>query len=199
MEKRKYQLKKRADAQDATRQRIVEATMALHEELGPRETTISAIAERAGVQRLTVYRHFGDEAALYQACTSCWFERHPPPAPPAGGVHRTLRAAEAAAREGLLALYRYYAGTQRMWKVSYRDVDLVPAMHGPMQRVDEYMEAYSNALAGAWPQPGVPALRATLNLAARFGTWQALSAQGLDEPAMAALAARWAAAAASRT
>lgn len=195
MDKRKYTLRKRAAQQDETRQRIVEATMALHEELGPRLTTISAIAERAGVQRLTVYRHFGDEAALFQACTSCWRERHPAPPLPAAAAAKDLRAAEAATREGLHALYRYYAGTRRMWEVSYRDVELVPALQGPMQGVLDYLAAYRDALAAAWPTPASPGLRATLALAVHFATWQSLADQGLDDTAMAALVARWAAAA----
>ena len=68
-EKRNYRMRRRAESQEETRQRIVEATMQLHEELGPRATSISAIADRAGVQRLTVYRHFQDEAAVFAACT----------------------------------------------------------------------------------------------------------------------------------
>ena len=198
MSKRKYTLGKRATRQDETRQRIVEATMALHEEVGPRETTISAIAERAGVQRLTVYRHFRDESALFQACTSCWLERHPLPVTATAAVACDAGGAEAAAREGLHALYRYYAGTQRMWEVSYRDVELVPALQAPMQRVSEYLDTYRDALAAAWPPPTAPALRATLAVAVRFGTWRALAAEGLDDSTMATLAARWAAAAAAR-
>ena len=67
MKKRKYTLKRRADKQQQTRERIVDAAMALHEELGPAATTISALAERAGVQRLTVYRHFENDEALFGA------------------------------------------------------------------------------------------------------------------------------------
>jgi AcrR family transcriptional regulator len=55
--------------------------MQLHEEIGPRATTISAIADRAGVQRLTVYRHFPDETAVFQACTAHWLSLNPPPDP----------------------------------------------------------------------------------------------------------------------
>lgn len=193
MEKRKYTQRKRAEQAGETRQRIVEATMALHEELGPRLATISAIAERAGVQRLTVYRHFEDEVALFQACTSCWLERHPPPAPP--GSAGPTRSAEALTRAGLLALYRYYAGTRRMWEVSYRDVDLVPALQAPMKAVGDYLVAYRDALAGAWPGQASPAMHATLWLAVQFSTWRTLDEQGLDDEAMASLAARWAKAA----
>jgi AcrR family transcriptional regulator len=189
MERRKYTLRKRAEQLDETRQRIVEATMALHEELGPRNTTISAIAERAGVQRLTVYRHFEDETALFQACTACWLERHPPPSPPADRE----RDAAAATRAALAALYAYYAGTRRMWEVSHRDVELVPALQAPMRQVAEYLDAYRDALAARWkPERGRAAdLRATLTLAVRFDAWRALADAGLDGPSAASLVVDW--------
>ena len=128
-EKRKYQQKKRAEAQAETRQRIVEATMALHEEVGPRATTISAIAERAGVQRLTVYRHFPDETAVFQACTSHWLSLNPPPAPEDWADAATPGERRAAA---LAAFDAYYGRTRAMWAASHRDVEQVPALQGPM-------------------------------------------------------------------
>ena len=67
--------------QEETRRRIVEAAAGLHENVGPRDTTISAIAEKAGVQRLTVYRHFPDETELFKACTAHWLALNPPPDP----------------------------------------------------------------------------------------------------------------------
>ena len=78
---RKYELKQRAESLAATRERIVEATVALHDSLGPARTTISAIAERAGVQRLTVYRHFPDERSLFEACSGHWTAQNPAPDP----------------------------------------------------------------------------------------------------------------------
>ncbi|MBX3605662.1 MAG: TetR/AcrR family transcriptional regulator [Piscinibacter sp.] len=190
MEKRKYTLRKRAEQQQDTRQRIVEATMALHEELGPRGTSISAVAERAGVQRLTVYRYFPDETALFQACTSGWLERHPLPGLP--GPAPTVRALAPALR----ALYAYYEATAGMWAASYRDVDAVPALHEPMRAVDDYLRRYADALASAWPAcAGDAALAAAARLAVQFSTWQTLAAAGLDTSAMAALMARLLAAA----
>src|ERR671918_294412 len=53
MKRGKYKLKKRAERQEETRLRIARATLELHETLGPSLTTISAIAERAGVGRPT--------------------------------------------------------------------------------------------------------------------------------------------------
>src|SRR5918995_7197902 len=80
---RKYQKKRRAEQQAETRQRIVEAMVALHREVGPARTTISAIAERAGVERLTVYRHFPDEYSMFEACTSHYATEVPGPDPTA--------------------------------------------------------------------------------------------------------------------
>ena len=80
---RKYELKARAEKQAATRRRIVEATSALHEEVGPARTTVSEIARRAGVERLTVYTHFPNETELFDACGQHWMDRHPPPDPSA--------------------------------------------------------------------------------------------------------------------
>src|SRR5437764_14629185 len=78
---RSYQLKRRAERQDQTRQRIIEAAIELHQTIGPAATTVSEIAERAEVGRVTVYRHFPDEPSLARACTGQHFKRHPFPDP----------------------------------------------------------------------------------------------------------------------
>src|ERR671925_69105 len=79
--KRPYRKKQRAEDEERTRRRITEATVALHETVGPLRTTVKAVAERAGVQRATVYRHFADEGALLAACQAHWVERQGPPDP----------------------------------------------------------------------------------------------------------------------
>ena len=81
MDGRKYELKKRAERQEETRRRIVEAAVDLHGTIGPARTSVSAIAERAGVQRHTYYRHFPDERTLGMACSGLHFERNPLPDP----------------------------------------------------------------------------------------------------------------------
>src|SRR4051795_12954052 len=78
-QKRKYELKARAEAQEATGARIAAVAAALHEEVGVARTTVADIARRAGVQRLTVYNHFPDLDALLPACTQHWLEEHPQP------------------------------------------------------------------------------------------------------------------------
>src|SRR3954471_24481802 len=78
-QKRSYELKARAEAQQATRERIAAAAAALHEKVGIAGTTVADIARRAGVQRLTVYNHFPDLDALLPACTAHWLGEHPQP------------------------------------------------------------------------------------------------------------------------
>jgi len=72
-------LGKRAEKQEDTRRRIVEAAVDLHCTIGPARTTVSQIAERAGVQRHTYYAHFPDERSLFLACSGLAMERDPLP------------------------------------------------------------------------------------------------------------------------
>src|SRR5450755_4612336 len=76
---RSYRMKRRAESQLQTRRRITESAVALHGTIGPARTSISAVAAHAGVRRSTVYRHFPDEAALFDACTAHWSASNPPP------------------------------------------------------------------------------------------------------------------------
>jgi AcrR family transcriptional regulator len=187
MKKRRYRQNQRAEQQLQTRERIVDAAMALHEELGPAATTISALAERAGVQRLTVYRHFADEQEILQACSSKWFGLHPPPElstiPPGNPAERT--------RTILRALFRYYADTQGMWRSLYRDRGEMDALEAPMQQFDGYLAAVEKILLDACAGRKTRPLRATIGHAVRFSTWQSLADQSLDASAMAALVSSW--------
>ena len=191
MMKRKYTLKRRASKQQQTRERIVDAAMALHEELGPAATTISALAKRAGVQRLTVYRHFENDKELFGACTSKWLGLHPPPdlskfenENPAVRTHAFL-----------LALFRYYRKTEKMWSGAYRDVEKVPALAEPMKGFDNYLAGIAKELAVDWAQSKPKLLQATLGHAVRFATWRSLAEQRLSDKAMADLVCSWARAA----
>src|ERR671936_3165341 len=103
-QRRKYTQQRRAEQQSETRRRIVEAVYALHGEIGPARTTIKAIAERAGVGRLTVYRHFADEGEIFAAC-SAHFQAETPPTDPAAWSGITEPAARL--RAALLAFYEY--------------------------------------------------------------------------------------------
>src|SRR3954466_2222451 len=111
-QKRPYRMKRRAELEEQTRRRITESAVALHGELGPARTSISAIAERAGVRRSTVYRHFPDENALFAGGSSHWREANPPPDPRAwAAVADPAARTEAALRE----LYAFYARTEEMY------------------------------------------------------------------------------------
>ena len=191
--RRPYRLKQRAEQQQQTREQIVAATMALHEELGPKATTVSAIAERAGVERLTVYRHFPDQQALFAACTARWMEMNEAPDPSAWGA---IAEPAARSRAALGALYAYYRKTERMWTVSYRDLSEVPALASGMAAFKRYLRSIADDLAKAWSTraPANRALRATVGHAVQFATWQSLAAEGLKPAEMAELVVRWIAA-----
>jgi AcrR family transcriptional regulator len=192
MTARKYTLKQRAERQERTRERIVEAAMALHQEIGPSRTTISAVAERAGVQRLTVYRHFPSDSDLFAACTSTWLGRNPPPA----AAPSTAGDALAQVRATLEAFYRYYRRTAQMWKSAHRDVDAVPALAAPMREFEAYLAAVAEELSAALEPAKGARMRvvATLRHALAFSTWRSLSEQRLGDAAMARLVTEWVAA-----
>jgi len=162
-----------------TRLRIVEATVALHRELGPAATTITAIAARAGVQRLTVYRHFPDDRALLGACSSHWGEDHPLPDPATwigfeDPRHRLEQALE--------AVYGYYAGGAPMLRSVLRDEAEVPELAEVMAPWWAYMRDVAAGLSAGW---GVTAdtqrlVRSAVGHALGFHTWDSLAREGLS-------------------
>src|SRR5436853_135621 len=126
-ETRKYALKARAEKQAETRQRIVEATAALHTEVGPAQTTVAEIARRAGVQRLTVYNNFPDEKELFEACGAYWLAENPPPDPTAA---LAIRNPAERLRAVLVPRYSWYRYTARTIETMRRDRP-VTAGRGP--------------------------------------------------------------------
>ena len=190
MKKRPYKMRKRAEDKRRTRERIVEATVELHGSVGPKNTTISAVAERAGVQRLTVYRHFPDEFALFSACSAHWSSLNPPP-----GFEEWGQIADPAGRTGaaLSALYAYYRRTASMLRLVYRDRDEVEALAGPIEGFQAYLDAIRDDLAAAWkPKGRKPALlTAAIAHGLAFSTWSSLSGLGLSDPRMSRLVRGW--------
>ncbi len=190
MTTRKYTKTRRAEQQDETRARIVDATVKLHEMLGPAQTSIMAIAEAAGVQRLTVYRHFPDDASLFEACSTRYLELHPPPQP---ATWADIERPGERSRAALSAFYRYYRQTEPMWRVAYRDVDQVAAMQAPMDRFEAYLDQVTDDLVQAWrttPAARKP-LRLTLRHALRFSTWQSLKNARLKDKQIVELVQGW--------
>lgn len=190
MSRRQYTQKRRAAKQAETRARIVQAIMELHEEVGPRATTVSGIAERAGVERLTVYRHFPNEASLFQACSARFLELNPPPDPAAW---QNLVAPGAYTRALLTSLYGYYRRTERMFTQVYRDADDIPALKATVDAFEAYLDGLRDHLLSRWAAAGSgdAALRAATGHALAFSTWSSLNAQKLDDPQMAELITRW--------
>src|SRR5262245_224787 len=69
MSPRRYRLDRRAEIAEETRRRIVKATYELHGEQGIHATTMTHIAERAGVSVGTVYHHFPTYQDAVFACS----------------------------------------------------------------------------------------------------------------------------------
>src|SRR5438477_8671872 len=123
--KRPYRKTRRAELEEQTRLRITESTVELHSTRGPARTSISAVAERAGVRRSTVYRHFPDEAALFAACSGHWLASNPPPDL---GAWAAIKDPEQRLRAALAEIYRYYRTTEPMMANLHRDEDSVPTV-----------------------------------------------------------------------
>jgi len=173
-ESRPYRMGKRLEEVEATRRRIVEATVELHGTVGPSHTTVSGVADMAGVQRSTVYRHFPDEEALFSACTSHWFARHPWPRPDDWRIDT-----DGAARleRGLGELYRYYDENQQMMFNSFRDIAIMPAFVGENLRAQ--LENMHTALVEPWGRPDDQRLQIAVRHALDFRTWMSLASNGL--------------------
>lgn len=187
--KRRYVLRVRGQQVAETRARIVEAIMRLHEEVGPRNTTVSAIAARAGVERLTVYRHFQDEAAMFAACSHRYLELNPPPDPAAwAGEPDPARRA----RRGLADLYAFFGRTWPMFEKIYRDVSEFESLKTIMGQFDTHLRSLADGLAAAWPRDKAIARRQViLRHATKFATWQSLEAEGVENGQKIELILAW--------
>ncbi len=167
--KRKYELKERARRKAETRERIVEATVALHTSIGPARTTISAIAERAGVERHTVYAHFPDDGSLLRACSAHWEAQHPSP------DFEQLAAIEDPVRRlrrSLGELYAWYASVELDLALFLRDATVDPATAGVVGEMTAAFDDLAEAVAQAWPRRR--GVRAAVGHAFEFETWRSL-------------------------
>jgi AcrR family transcriptional regulator len=166
---RKYELKRRAERQQETRRRIVEAAIQLHRTKGPARTTLSDIARAAGVQRHTLYRHFPDEREIGLACSGLFSELNPPPDPAGWG---TVADPGERLRVGLGAVYSWYEQVADMFTCVLRDAEVDPL---------------TRELA-----PGLgrsKRVQAALDLALDFRAWRRLRDSGLDATEAAGLMA----------
>jgi AcrR family transcriptional regulator len=174
MKPRKYELKQRADRQAETRERIVKAVAALHREVGPARTTVSAIAERAGVERLTVYRHFSDDREMFAACSAHFAAEVPPPDPAAwAGIPEPASRLRAA----LLAFYSYYRRGEDMIAQVQRDAPRMPALAATLAPRAAIVSGMRDGLLEGWGARGKTRTRlaAAIGHALRFDTWRSLA------------------------
>lgn len=168
-------MRARNDAVEETRLAITEATMRLHERVGPRSTTVSAVAEEAGVTRLTVYRHFPTDDALVVACSEHWRELHPRPDPSAWAV---VRDPVARLRSALRETYEWAVTAAPMMTMIHRDVDVLPSFVGEYLAADESHRVAVLAVGFRAKGRAARRLRAALAHSLRLSTWQSLCADG---------------------
>jgi AcrR family transcriptional regulator len=166
---RRYQMNKRAEQVETTRQRIVDAAVALHGSVGPARTTIAGVAEHAGVTRLTVYRHFADDEALFSACSSHWLSQQRLPDPAAWSeLADPLKRLHA----GLTDLYRFYRDGEPMLRRIYADWAALPERHRTdLAKRDTF---FCDRLLEPFPAPGSGRLRAVVAHSVSFWTWRSL-------------------------
>jgi len=168
--KRKYELKQRAAEMADTRRRITEAAIELHGSIGPSRTTLTAVAERAGVERRTLYRHFPTETDLFAACSSHYFAAHP--WPDLDGWRAVADPGERLAR-GLDELYAWYEQTAPMLGNVLRDAELVGFAREAVAPLHAFLdEAAAVLMAGRGRRALVAA---AVRHALAFSTWRSLS------------------------
>ncbi len=178
---RKYEMKRRAQRREETRRQITEAAVELHQALGPANTTISAIAERAGVQRLTLYRHFPDERALFSACSGHWSAANPPPDP---ASWTQTADPEERLRRALSEVYAYHRRTEPMLANVVRDAQVHSLTREMAEPYFQHWDRMRYVLATGWgaEDERLALLLGALGHALDFQTWRSLvRQQGLDD------------------
>ncbi len=179
-DRRPYRKRRRAEQEEETRRRITEATVELHGSVGPARTTISAVAEKAGVQRATVYRHFPDEVSLFDACSSHWIAGHRLPDLEAWAA---IEDPERRLTTALDQLYAWFEQGEYMVEKTTRDVSVVPGLQPAMERFGSWFVAATEALLRGRPERGRRRrlARAAIGHAISFDTWRSLiRGQGLS-------------------
>jgi AcrR family transcriptional regulator len=176
--KRKYELKKRAEEMAETHRRITDAAIELHGTVGPSRTTMSAVAERAGVERRTLYRHFPSEADLFRACSTHYFAANPWPDL---GDWRAIRDPQKRLERALGELYAYYEHTEPMFSNVLRDAELVDSARDAMAPLHAYLDEAAEILTVGRGVRGRrrQLLGAALRHALAFSTWHSMATSGV--------------------
>lgn len=177
----KHETGRRDRRRERMRQRIIEATVELHQTVGMARTTISAIAEKAGVQRLTVYRHFPDERALFHACRGHWSAANPRPDP---GTWSQIADPQERLRLALSEVYAYHRRTEPMMSNVVRDLQVHPLTREMAEPYFQHWERIRYVLATGWGvgEERLAMLLGTIGHALDFQTWRSLVCQqGLSD------------------
>lgn len=190
-QQRPYRMRRRAIAQEATRRRLTESAVALHGSIGPARTTMTAVAAHAGVRRSTLYRHFPDEAALFDACSAHWSAANPAPDL---GAWAAIADPERRVRTALDELYGYYERNEQMLANLLRDESVLPTLRERFAVFRGYLDAAREVLMVGRRARGAAARRASAATghALAFETWRSLvREQGLAHADAVALVAGW--------
>lgn len=177
--RRKYELRKRAEQVAETNLRITEAAIELHGTVGPARTTLTAVAERAGVERRTLYRHFPTEAELFTACSTHWFAANPLPDV---DRWRDVRDPRERLARALDELYAYYERSAPMLRNVLRDAELVDFARDAIAPLDAHLDQAAAVLTAGRNVRGRRGrlLGAALRHAVAFSTWRSLAETGID-------------------
>jgi AcrR family transcriptional regulator len=180
-QKRPYRMKRRAELEEQTRLRITESAVELHGTVGPAHTSVTAVAERAGVRRSTVYRHFPDEAALFAACSGHWIAQNPRP-----DLSRwaAIEDPDARLRSALEEIYAHYRATERMLANLLRDEATMPVVQERFAGFHAFLEHARDVLLAGRRSRGAARRRerAAIGHALAFTTWRSLAReQGLSD------------------
>ena len=176
MRRGKYELKRRAERRQQTRRRIVEAAVELHETIGGTRATISAIAEKAGVERRTVYNHFANDFELASACMAHYNAANPPPDPSAW---TEIADPEERLRYALGEVYAYFRRNERLLANFAVDAQLNSDVREAAEPIFRYWERALDVIVAAWEDGGRNRiLLVAVELALDFQTWRTLTSRG---------------------
>ncbi len=170
---RSYRMQRRAETQEQTRLRITQSAVALHGTLGPARTSVSAVADHAGVRRSTVYRHFRDEASLFDACTAHWTAANPAPDL---STFTAIKDPGQRLHVALGELYGFYRRNEAMLDNLFRDETTVSLVQERFAAFHGYLEAMRSTLMHGRKNRGTGRRRthAAIGHAIAFSTWKSL-------------------------
>ena len=140
---RRYSTVRRAAMAQETRQRIVDAALALHAERGILGTKPAQIAARAEVALTTFYKHFPALGSLVRACTTRGRELIPAPD---SAIVSALPPVPAVRIERMTrTLFEYYEAREPWLYVGRTEERLVPELQPVLQAQRAVRDAFVHA------------------------------------------------------